>query len=61
MSNNSEVCASKPNTQVGAKAYERPSIRQLDEDELLNAFQMTAAEISVAACWWGNCPSAACP
>jgi len=60
MSNNSEIGAGKLNTQVGAKAYERPSIRQLDEDELLNAFQMTAAEISVASCWWAACPSG-CP
>jgi len=41
-------------------AYEAPSIRGLDEEELLNIFQMTAAEISVASCWWGNCPSG-CP
>jgi hypothetical protein len=39
--------------------YERPSITVLDEDELLNVFQMTAAEISVAGCWWNPaCPSA---
>jgi hypothetical protein len=41
-------------------AYERPSLRVLDEDELLNIFQMTAAEISVASCWWYSCP-AGCP
>ena len=41
-------------------AYEPPSVRGLDEEELMNLFQMTAAEISVAACWWGNCPSG-CP
>jgi len=41
-------------------AYERPSARVLNEDELLNIFQMTAAEISVASCWWGGCPTG-CP
>jgi hypothetical protein len=41
-------------------AYEPPSVRGLDEEELLNIFQMTAAEISVASCWWGGCPSG-CP
>lgn len=40
--------------------YERPSLRVLDEEELLNIFQMTAAEISVASCWWVSCP-AGCP
>lgn len=35
--------------QVG---YERPTITVVDEEELLNIFQMTAAEISVAGCWW---------
>lgn len=33
-------------------AYEKPAIRVLDEEELLTVFQMTAAEISVASCWW---------
>ena len=42
-------------TQLESAAYESPSIRVLDEDELLNIFQMTAAEISVASCWWGAC------
>jgi hypothetical protein len=42
-------------------AYEQPSIRVLNEEELLDIFQMTAAEISVASCWWGNCPSVGCP
>ena len=41
--------------------YALPSVRELDEDDLLKVFQMTAAEISVASCWWGNCPSASCP
>ena len=40
--------------------YERPSITVMDEEELLKVFQMTAAEISVASCWWGACPTG-CP
>ena len=40
--------------------YESPSIKVLDEEELLKVFQMTAAEISVASCWWTPC-TAGCP
>lgn len=40
--------------------YEPPSLKVLDEEELLKIFQMTAAEISVASCWWGSCPTG-CP
>jgi hypothetical protein len=40
--------------------YERPSITVMDEEELLKVFQLTAAEISVASCWWGACPTG-CP
>jgi hypothetical protein len=42
-------------------AYEQPSIRVLNEEELLDVFQMTAAEISVASCWWNACASVGCP
>jgi hypothetical protein len=42
------------------KPYEQPTVTVLDEDELLKVFQLTAAEISVASCWWGACP-AGCP
>jgi hypothetical protein len=42
------------------KPYEQPSVTVLDEDELLKMFQLTAAEISVASCWWGSCPTG-CP
>lgn len=42
-------------------AYEQPSIRVLNEEELLDIFQLTAAEISVASCWWGSCASNLCP
>jgi len=27
----------------------------MDRDEVLQAFQMTAAQISAAGCWWGTC------
>ena len=32
--------------------YETPKITLMDRDEVLQAFQMTAAEISAAGCWW---------
>jgi hypothetical protein len=47
-------------TNQKAVKYEQPTIRILDEEELLKVFQMTAAEISVASCWWGGC-SVGCP
>ena len=46
--------------QKATARYERPSITVMDEEELLKVFQMTAAEISVASCWWGGCPTG-CP
>jgi len=49
-------------TQIPARmdtkpAYEAPTITVMDRDEVLQAFQMTAAEISAAGCWW----TSACP
>lgn len=41
--------------------YEQPTIKVLSEEELLQVFQMTAAEISVASCWWGACSAGSCP
>jgi len=38
--------------QVIDAVYEKPRITVMDEDEVLAAFQMTAAEISAAGCWW---------
>lgn len=32
--------------------YEVPTIKAMNETEVLQAFQMTAAEISAAGCWW---------
>jgi len=39
------------------RRYEAPTIRELSEDEVLAAFQMSAAEISAAGCWWTLAPS----
>ena len=36
--------------------YQVPKITPMDRDEVLQAFQMSAAQISAAGCWW----SAAC-
>jgi len=38
--------------------YEAPKITSMDRDEVLQAFQMSAAQISAAGCWWtaaGSC------
>jgi len=32
--------------------YETPKITSMDRDEVLQAFQMSAAQISSAGCWW---------
>jgi hypothetical protein len=32
--------------------YETPKITAMNENEVLRAFQMTAAQISAAGCWW---------
>lgn len=32
--------------------YKTPSVTKMDRDEVLQAFQMTAAQISAAGCWW---------
>jgi hypothetical protein len=41
--------------------YETPKITQLDRDEVLQAFQMTAAQISAAGCWWAPACAATVP
>lgn len=38
-------------------AYVKPTLRVMTENEILVAFQMTAAKISAAGCWWGSCPT----
>ncbi|HEY7060848.1 MAG TPA: hypothetical protein VII06_05160 [Chloroflexota bacterium] len=42
------------NAQGTRPHYERPSIKPMDRDEVLQAFQMTASQISAAGCWWIN-------
>ena len=32
--------------------YESPMITAMDRDEVLQVFQMSAAQISAAGCWW---------
>ena len=35
-------------------AYQTPKITVLEGDDVLRMFQMTAAEISAAGCWWAT-------
>ena len=35
--------------------YERPTLQVMSQDEVLQALQMSANEISAAGCWWGAC------
>jgi hypothetical protein len=37
--------------------YEPPSLRVMNEDEVLAAFQLTATQISAAGCWWSPAPT----
>jgi hypothetical protein len=39
------------------RPYEAPIVREMSEDEVLAAFQMSAAEISAGTCWWGTAMS----
>lgn len=52
--------ATRPHPGAANIEYASPSVEVLGEEDLLKAFQMTAAEISVALCWWGAC-TAGCP
>jgi hypothetical protein len=38
--------------------YETPTIKVLSDEEVLRAFQMTAAQIGAAAVWWSASCSA---
>lgn len=46
--------ATQPSTEARAE-YKSPSIQVMNESELLQTFQMTAAKISAAGCWWTTC------
>ena len=53
-----DLSISKALTEAAEKqkpAYERPTLKVMNQDEVLEAFQMTSAEISAAGCWWGSC------
>jgi hypothetical protein len=41
--------------------YETPKITSMDRDEVLQAFQMSAAQISAAGCWWASGCSTSTP
>lgn len=41
--------------------YETPKITPMDRDEVLQAFQMSAAQISAAGCWWAAGCAASVP
>lgn len=51
----SSAARSATATREARGEFATPSVNVLGEDDLLKVFQMTAAEISVAGCWWGNC------
>jgi hypothetical protein len=45
----------------GRPAYEAPKITMMNRDDVLQAFQMTAAQISAAGCWWTTaCAGSGC-
>ena len=35
--------------------YERPTLKVMSQEEVLEAFQLSATEISAAGCWWNGC------
>jgi hypothetical protein len=41
--------------------YESPKITAMDRDEVLQVFQMSAAQISAAGCWWAAGCAASTP
>ena len=41
--------------------YETPKITSMDRDEVLRAFQMSAAQISAAGCWWAPACTSSTP
>ena len=43
-----EASAQKPR-------YERPTLQVMNQDEVLQALQVSATEISAAGCWWNPC------
>lgn len=41
--------------------YTTPTITPMNRDEVLQAFQMSAAQISAAGCWWAPACVASVP
>ena len=41
--------------------YETPKITAMNRDEVLQVFQMSAAQISAAGCWWAACAATSNP
>jgi len=58
MTNVASTTAVRAIASTGAPKYERPTITVASEDEVLRAFQITAAEIGAAAVWWSATCSA---
>lgn len=48
----------KIDAQKDAPRYEQPTITVMSDEEVLRAFQMTAAQIGAAAVWWSASCSA---
>ena len=49
------------NQDVNKPVYEQPKITIMDRDDVLRVFQMTAAQISAAGCWWApGCSATPC-
>ena len=39
--------------------YQAPSMKAMNESEILIAFQMSATKIGAAGCWWAACNNSA--
>ena len=44
-------------TDVRRAQYRAPSMKVMNESEVLVAFQMSATKIGAAGCWWTTCNS----
>ncbi len=52
---NGPATAAQGSSPREGEAYAAPTAQVLGEEDLLKVFQLTAAEISVAGCWWAGC------
>lgn len=46
---------SRVDVQTVRPKYQTPSMKVMNEAEVLVAFQMSATKIGAAGCWWGTC------